>query len=39
MVDGPAIKPPKPDFIPILNFEGLPCYVTTSDEDDEDDEE
>ena len=34
-MNGPAIKPPKPDFIPPLNFEELPHYVTTSEEEDD----
>jgi len=36
LVDGPALKPPKPNTIPDLNFNDLPQYVTTSEEDDDD---
>ena len=38
-MSGPAIKPPKPDFIPMLNFEVLPHYVTTSEEEDDNDDD
>ena len=38
IVDGPAIKPPKPDCVPSLNLEGLPGYETSSDEGEEEDE-
>ena len=35
MVEGPAIKPPRPDNIPPLTLTGLPEYVTSSEEGDE----
>ena len=39
MVEGPAIKPPRPDNIPPLTLTGLPEYVTSSEEGDEWEEE
>ena len=38
MVDGPALKPMKPDSVPLLDLEGLPGYETSSDEADEEDD-
>ena len=35
LVDGPALKPQKPGVIPDLCLNGLPEYVTSSEEDDE----
>ena len=35
LVDGPAIKPQKPGQIPDLCLNGLPDYVTSSEEDEE----
>jgi len=35
MVEGPAMKPPKPENIPGLTLTGLPEYVTSSEEGDE----
>lgn len=34
MTTGPALRPEKPDLVPELNFEGLPEYITTSEEGD-----
>ena len=33
--DGPMICPIKPDCIPLLDFESIPDYVTSSEEDEE----
>ena len=33
LVDGPQMVPKKPDFVPYLNFDGLPEYVTSSEEE------
>lgn len=30
--DGPMLKPTKPDFVPMLDLEGLPGYETSSEE-------
>jgi len=34
--DGPMLRPIKPDCIPYLNFEEIPGYETSSDEDNDD---
>ena len=39
ITDGPMLKPEKPDFVPMLDFSGLPEYETSSEEEDEDEEE
>lgn len=39
LVVGPQMKPRKPDCIPLLNFEGLPEYVTSSEEGGESEKE
>lgn len=36
---GPMLRPPKPDFVPLLNLEGLPEYETSTEEDEEEEEE
>ena len=38
IVDGPALKPVKPDCIPLLDLEDLPCYETSSEDVDEEDD-
>ena len=35
LVDGPAIRPKRPNNVPELVLHGLPDYITSSDEDDE----
>jgi hypothetical protein len=35
MTTGPQLRPKKPDYVPELNFEGLPEYITTSEEGDD----
>ena len=35
LVNGPAIKPPKPQNVPDLCLNGLPEYETSSEEEDE----
>ena len=32
LVDTPQIRPPKPDIVPYLDLDGLPEYVTSSEE-------
>ena len=32
--DGPMLRPIKPDFVPMLNFDDIPCYETSSEEED-----
>lgn len=34
--DGPQLRPFKPDFVPMLNLEDLPCYETSSEEAEDD---
>jgi hypothetical protein len=37
--DGPMLRPIRPDFVPMLDLEGLPGYETSSDEEEEEEEE